>query len=99
MKGKKPLEVYYEVSAIQIFSTSEVSYPNVRELMKDASDSSSQSLMECFIRKLLISLCCWSEYYCFLNIIVGVISYYDDIYLSKLVTKVRVIPISNWDLF
>lgn len=72
MKGKKPLEVYYEVGTIQRWHSrchlALQRYPtqDVRELMKDMSDSSSQSLTECSVRKLLISLCCWSEYYCFL---------------------------------
>ena len=47
MKGKKPLEVYHEVGAIQRHLALQ-RYPTqyVREFMKDMSASSSQSLME-----------------------------------------------------
>lgn len=92
MKGKKPLEVYYGVSAIQIFSTSEVSYPNCKGTYEGCIRQLFSVIDGMLYQEITNFLCCWSEYYCFLNIIVGVISYYDDIYLSKLVTKVHVIP-------
>lgn len=49
MKGKKPLEVYYEVGAIQRHLALQ-RYPtqDVKELMKDTSASSSQLLTESY---------------------------------------------------
>lgn len=83
-EGKEAFrEVYYGVSAIQIFSTSEVSTQTVRELAKDASHSSSVIDGMLYQEITNFPYVAGLEYYCFLNIIVGVISYYDDIYLLQ----------------
>lgn len=75
MKGKKPLEVYYGVSAIQIFSTSEVSYPNckgtyegcIRQLFSVIDGMLYQEITN--FPMLLVWILLFSEYYCWGNFI------------------------------